>query len=49
MCTFFLTAGNDSTAGGPQNRVAQVSHSVLLGTVNVADQGENIVADIGQV
>lgn len=49
QCAFFLPAGNNSTNGASRNRVAQGSHSVLFGTVNVADQGENIVADIGQV
>lgn len=40
--------GNDSAASAPRNRIGQVSHGVLLGTVNVADQGESIV-DIGRL
>ncbi|XWS20877.1 hypothetical protein CRYUN_Cryun30bG0006700 [Craigia yunnanensis] len=41
--------GNDSTAGIPRNRVGQISHSVVLGTFNVGDQGEGIVPDLTRV
>ncbi|XP_026394041.1 ubiquitin-like domain-containing protein CIP73 isoform X1 [Papaver somniferum] len=33
--------GNDPNTAVPRNRVGQVSHSVVLGTFNVGDQGEN--------
>ncbi|KAM3710958.1 hypothetical protein ACJW31_01G071400 [Castanea mollissima] len=41
--------GNDSSAGNPRNRIGQVSHSVVLGTFNVGDQGEGIVPDLSRV
>lgn len=41
--------GNDSTPGAPHERVGQVSHSVLLGTLNVGDQVEGIVPDLSRV
>ncbi|KAL5780804.1 hypothetical protein ACOSQ2_011541 [Xanthoceras sorbifolium] len=41
--------GNDANAGAPRNRVGQISHSVLLGTFNVGDQGEGIVPDLSRV
>ncbi|XP_044511387.1 ubiquitin-like domain-containing protein CIP73 isoform X2 [Mangifera indica] len=41
--------GNDVNAGVPRNRVGQISHSVLLGTFNVGDQGEGIVPDLTRV
>lgn len=41
--------GNDVTAGTPPSRVGQISHSVVLGTFNVGDQGEGIVPDLGRV
>ncbi|MCD7457134.1 hypothetical protein HAX54_034322 [Datura stramonium] len=31
------------TAGGSRNRIGQISHSVVLGTFNVGDQGEGLV------
>ncbi|KAF2310173.1 hypothetical protein GH714_007045 [Hevea brasiliensis] len=34
--------GNDPSAGIPQNRVGQISHSIVLGTFNVGEQGEGI-------
>ncbi|KAG8654518.1 hypothetical protein MANES_05G140700v8 [Manihot esculenta] len=43
------TRGNDPSAGTPQNRVGQISHSVVLGTFNVGDQGEGIVPDLTRV
>lgn len=42
-------AGNDASAGIPRNRVGQISHSVVLGTFNVGDQGEGIVPDLTRV
>lgn len=41
--------GNDTTSGAPRSRVGQVSHNVILGTVNLADQGESVVTDIGRL
>ncbi|XVE56243.1 hypothetical protein DITRI_Ditri03aG0222700 [Diplodiscus trichospermus] len=41
--------GNDAGAGIPRNRVGQISHSVVLGTFNVGDQGEGIVPDLTRV
>ncbi|XP_031260810.1 ubiquitin-like domain-containing protein CIP73 isoform X1 [Pistacia vera] len=41
--------GNDVNAGVPRNRVGQISHSVVLGTFNVGDQGEGIVPDLSRV
>lgn len=41
--------GNDSTGNAPRNRAGQISHSVVLGTVNVADQGEGMITDISRL
>ncbi|RWR92402.1 large proline-rich protein bag6-B [Cinnamomum micranthum f. kanehirae] len=41
--------GNDSAPGAPHNRVGHVSHSVLLGTLNVRDQVEGIVPDLSRI
>ncbi|CAL9102684.1 unnamed protein product [Musa acuminata var. zebrina] len=41
--------GSDSTSNAPHNRIGQVSHSVVLGTVNIGDQGEGVISDIGRV
>ncbi|CAK7346073.1 unnamed protein product [Dovyalis caffra] len=40
--------GNDASAGVPRNRLGQVSHSVVLGTFNVGEQGEGMVPDISR-
>ncbi|CAL5332061.1 unnamed protein product [Camellia sinensis] len=40
---------HDANAAGPHNRIGQVSHSVVLGTLNVGDQGEGIVPDITRI
>ncbi|KAJ0969798.1 hypothetical protein J5N97_022675 [Dioscorea zingiberensis] len=40
--------GNDSTGGVSRTRIGQVSHGVVIGTVNTAEQGENIMTDIGR-
>ncbi|TKY57589.1 Large proline-rich protein BAG6 [Spatholobus suberectus] len=41
--------GNDVGSGAPRNRVGQISHSVVLGTFNVGEQGEGIVHDLTRV
>ncbi|KAI3460445.1 hypothetical protein Pfo_017108 [Paulownia fortunei] len=41
--------GQDSTAGGPRNRIGQIAHSVVLGTLNVGDPGEAVVPDLSRV
>ena len=41
--------GNDAASVPPRNRVGQISHSVVLGTFNVGDQGEGIVPDLTRV
>ncbi|KAJ6736481.1 LARGE PROLINE-RICH PROTEIN BAG6 [Salix viminalis] len=40
--------GNNAGAGAPRNRIGSVSHSVVLGTFNVGDQGGGIVPDINR-
>ncbi|KAJ6352014.1 hypothetical protein OIU76_001266 [Salix suchowensis] len=40
--------GNNASAGAPRNRIGSVSHSVVLGTFNVGDQGGGIVPDINR-
>ncbi|XP_062098620.1 ubiquitin-like domain-containing protein CIP73 isoform X2 [Humulus lupulus] len=40
---------NDANAGASRNRVGQISHSVVLGTFNVGDQGEGMVPDLSRV
>ena len=42
-------AGNDPRGGAPRNRIAQISHSVVLGTFNGGDEGEGGSADISRV
>lgn len=42
--------GNNVGSGAPRSRVGQISHSVVLGTINVGDQGgEGISQDITRV
>ncbi|XAR64246.1 hypothetical protein NMG60_11024515 [Bertholletia excelsa] len=41
--------GQDANASGPRNRIGQISHSVVLGTLNVGEQAEGIVPDISRV
>ncbi|GLT31332.1 hypothetical protein SLA2020_060750 [Shorea laevis] len=41
--------GSDGSAGSGRNRVGQISHSVVLGTLNFGDQGEGVVPDMSQV
>ncbi|MED6196930.1 hypothetical protein PIB30_051954 [Stylosanthes scabra] len=43
------TNGNAGNDAPPRNRVGQISHSVVLGTFNVGDQGEGIVPDLTRV
>ncbi|XP_010534053.1 PREDICTED: large proline-rich protein BAG6 isoform X9 [Tarenaya hassleriana] len=47
--TYDGNQGNDTNGGAPRNRVGQISHSVVLGTFNVGDQGGPVVPDISQV
>lgn len=42
-------AGHDANAAVPRGRIGQVSHSVVLGTLNVGDQGEGMVPDLSRV
>ncbi|KAF5462187.1 hypothetical protein F2P56_018216 [Juglans regia] len=41
--------GSDPSTGNPRNRVGQISHSVVLGTFNVGEQGEGVVPDLSRV
>ncbi|CAA0815114.1 Ubiquitin-like superfamily protein [Striga hermonthica] len=41
--------GQDTTTGGPRNRIGQISHSVVLGTLNVGDSGDAVVPDLSRV
>ncbi|XP_068313634.1 uncharacterized protein [Pyrus communis] len=41
-------SGNDPS-GVPRGRIGQISHSVVLGTFNVGDQGEGAVPDLNRV
>ncbi|KAK8646380.1 hypothetical protein V6N13_120169 [Hibiscus sabdariffa] len=41
--------GNDASAGIPPNRVGQILRSVVLGTVNVGDQGDGIIPELTRV
>ncbi|KAL4335509.1 hypothetical protein GQ457_07G027470 [Hibiscus cannabinus] len=41
--------GNDASAGITPNRVGQILHSVVLGTVNVGDQGDGIIPELTRV
>lgn len=46
----FFSAANDSGSGVQRNRIGQVAHSVLVGTINVADRnGEAMLADLSRV
>lgn len=45
----YYLEGNDTGSGAPRNRVGQISHSVVLGTFNVGEQGEGIVQDLTRV
>ncbi|KAL6216316.1 hypothetical protein ACLB2K_009539 [Fragaria x ananassa] len=40
--------GNEGS-GPPRGRIGQVSHSVVLGTFNVGDQGESMAPDLSRV
>ncbi|KAL0391856.1 UNVERIFIED_CONTAM: Ubiquitin-like domain-containing protein CIP73 [Sesamum radiatum] len=39
----------DSTAGGPRNRIGQIPHGVALGTLNVGDAGEAGIPDLTRI
>ncbi|KAH9604699.1 hypothetical protein KSS87_021739 [Heliosperma pusillum] len=41
--------GNDASAGIPRNRIGQISHSVVLGTFNMGDQGEAAGSELTRV
>ncbi|KAE9592668.1 putative ubiquitin [Lupinus albus] len=41
--------GNDAGSVAPRNRVGQISHSVVLGTINMGEQGEGMVPDLSGV
>lgn len=41
--------GQEPGTGAMRNRVGQISHSVVLGTFNVGEQGDGIVPDLGRV
>lgn len=41
--------GNDVGSGAPRGRIGQISHSVVLGTFNVGEQGEGISQDLSRV
>lgn len=41
--------GTDGGAGAPRNRIGQISHSVVLGTLNIGDQGEGGASDLNRV
>ncbi|XP_028064746.1 large proline-rich protein bag6-B-like isoform X5 [Camellia sinensis] len=41
--------GHNANAAGPHNRIGQISPSVVLGTLNVGEQGEGIVPDLTRV
>ncbi|CAJ2675826.1 unnamed protein product [Trifolium pratense] len=43
------TTSTTSNRGAPRNRVGQISHSVVLGTFNVGEQGEGISQDLTRV
>ncbi|XP_019173661.1 PREDICTED: large proline-rich protein BAG6-like isoform X3 [Ipomoea nil] len=41
--------GQDPTTGASRSRIGQISHSVMLGTFNVGDQGGGLVPDLSRV
>ncbi|CAL0328701.1 unnamed protein product [Lupinus luteus] len=41
--------GNDAGSGVPGNRVGTISHSVVLGTINMGEQGDSMVPDLNGV
>ncbi|KAI4336722.1 hypothetical protein L6164_015213 [Bauhinia variegata] len=41
--------GNGASSGAPRNRAGQISHSVVLGTFNVGEQGESIAPELTRV
>lgn len=41
--------GQEPGVGGSRNRVGQISHSVVLGTFNVGEQGEGTMPDLNRV
>lgn len=49
VINFIVLEGNDGGSAASRNRVGQISHSVVLGTFNVGEQGEGIVPDLTRV
>uniref|UniRef100_A0A7N0U3Y4 Ubiquitin-like domain-containing protein n=1 Tax=Kalanchoe fedtschenkoi TaxID=63787 RepID=A0A7N0U3Y4_KALFE len=43
------TSGTDASNGPPRNRFGQVSHSVVLGTLNLGEQGNGGIPDLNRV
>ncbi|CAM8977684.1 unnamed protein product [Rhodiola kirilowii] len=43
------TSGTDAANGPPRNRFGQVSHSVVLGTLNLGEQGNGGMPDLNRV
>eukprot|EP01018_Ginkgo_biloba_P019730 Gb_09005 [translate_table: standard] len=41
--------GADPTASASRNRIGQVSHSVVLGTFNIPDQGDGGIPDLNRI
>ncbi|CAA0813374.1 Ubiquitin-like superfamily protein [Striga hermonthica] len=41
--------GQNTAAGGPHNRIGQISHSLVLGTLNLGDPGESLGPDLSRV
>ncbi|CAA3029974.1 large proline-rich BAG6-like isoform X1 [Olea europaea subsp. europaea] len=48
---FVLVSGQEHPTGGPRNRIGQITHSVVLGTLNVGEpgSGEAGVPDLSRV
>ncbi|KAE9620948.1 putative ubiquitin [Lupinus albus] len=44
-----VNQGNDAGSGVPHNRVGTISHSVVLGTINMEEQGDGMVPDLNGV
>ncbi|XP_019413709.1 PREDICTED: large proline-rich protein BAG6-like isoform X1 [Lupinus angustifolius] len=44
-----VNQGNDAGSGVPRNRVGTISHSVVLGTINMEEQGDSMVPDLNRV
>lgn len=42
-------SATDPTSSTGQSRGSQVAHSVVLGTFNIADQGDGVLPDLNRV